>query len=190
MSNTEIGTPTVDVVSHGNPLPAPIVLGPDNVPSTYAPDLGGGNIETTGIHPDRSVLDFYESVEGMRVEVDGARVVGPSNSFGEQYVTTKPKDAATYRGGAELLGENQIPTGRLEIVTIDGATLDLDVGDMLQGATVGPIEWSNFGGYVLEASTLGSRVGHDRPLSRWHPSPECDKTQGVAQLQPRAPGTS
>jgi predicted extracellular nuclease len=156
LSNTEIGTPSVTVLSTGNPLPAPIVLGPDTVPNTYAPDLGGGNIETTGIHPDRSALDFYESIEGMRAEVDDARVVGPSNTFGEQYVTTKPSSAATYRGGAELLGENQIPAGRLEVATADGSTLDLDVADVLQGSTVGPIDWSNFGGYVLEASTLGT----------------------------------
>ena len=156
LSNTEIGTPAVTVVSTGNPLPAPIVLGPDTVPNTYAPDLGGGNIETTGIHPDRSALDFYASIEGMRVEVDDARVVGPSNTFGEQYVTTKPDSAATYRGGAELLGENQIPAGRLEVATTDGSTIDLDVGDVLQGATIGPIDWSNFGGYVLQASTLGA----------------------------------
>ena len=156
LSNTEIGTPAVTVLSTGNPLPAPIVVGPDTVPDTYAPDLGGGNIETTGIHPARSALDFYESIEGMRVEVDDARVVGPSNTFGEQYVTTKPNSAATYRGGAELLGENLIPAGRLEIATTDGSTLDLDVGDVLQGATIGAIDWSNFGGYVLEASTLGT----------------------------------
>jgi uncharacterized protein len=156
LSNTEIGTPTVSVLSHGNPLPAPIVLGPDTVPNTYAPDLGGGNIETTGIQPSRSALDFYESIEGMRVEVDDARVVGPSNTFGEQYVTTKPSSAATYRGGAELLGENQIPAGRLEVATTDGTALDLDVGDVLQGATIGALDWSNFGGYVLEASTMGA----------------------------------
>src|SRR5262249_28255708 len=86
--------------------------------------------------PDRSALDFYESIEGMRVEVDDARVVGPSNTFGEQYVTTKPDVAATYRGGAELLGENQIPSGRLEIATTDGSLLDLDVGDVLHDRLV------------------------------------------------------
>ncbi|HEY7010682.1 MAG TPA: endonuclease/exonuclease/phosphatase family protein, partial [Jatrophihabitantaceae bacterium] len=156
LSVTEIGSATAIVLSCDNALPAPLVLGPTTVPDTYAPDLGGGNIETTGIHPDRSALDFYESIEGMRVEVDNARVVGPSNSFGEQYVTTKPNQAATYRGGTELLGENQAPSGRLEIATANGAALDLDVGDVLQGATVGAIDWSNFGGYVLEASTLGT----------------------------------
>jgi hypothetical protein len=156
LSTTEIGTPVVTVVSHSNPLPAPIVITPTTVPDTYAPDLGGANIESTPITPTRSALDYYESVEGMRVEVDNARVVGPSNTYGEQYVTTKPASAATYRGGAELLGENKTPAGRLEIATLDGSTLGLDVGDVLQGATVGPIDWSDFGGYVLEASTLGT----------------------------------
>jgi uncharacterized protein len=156
LSVTEIGTPTVTTLSTENPLPTPIVIRPTTVPDTYAPDLGGANIEKTSITPTRSVLDYYESVEGMRVEVDDARVVGPSNDFGEQYVTTKPGQAATYRGGTELLGDNKTPSGRLEIATLDGSRLSLDVGDVLTGATVGPIDWSKFGGYVLEASTLGA----------------------------------
>lgn len=156
LSVTEIGTATVTVVSAGNDLPAPIVLGPTTVPNTYAPDLGGANIEKTPITPARSALDFYESIEGMRVQVDDARVVGPSNRFGEQYVTTKPAQDATYRGGAELEGENLTPTGRLEVATLSGPPLGLDVGDVLAGATSGPLDWSSFGGYVLEASTLGT----------------------------------
>ena len=90
LSITEIDQTGVSVVSSGNALPAPIVLTPTTVPDTYAPDLGGGNIESTPIQPARSALDYYESIEGMRVEVDNARVVGPSDSFGEQYITTKP----------------------------------------------------------------------------------------------------
>jgi uncharacterized protein len=170
LSTTEIGSPTVDLLSSGNPLPAPVVLGPDTVPDLYAPDLGGGttpsspgNIENTGIHPTRSALDFYESIEGMRAEVDDARVVGPSNSFGEQYVTTKPAGAATYRGGAELLGENKTPAGRLEVATLDGSSLDLDVSDVLSGASVGPIDWSNFGGYVLEIPRPQSVIQNHLP---------------------------
>src|SRR6201999_798917 len=98
LSITEIDQSAVSVVSTGNALPAPIVLGPATVPDTYAPDLGGGNIESTPIQPTRSALDFYESIEGMRVEVDNARVVGPSDSFGEQYITTKPTQDVDYRG--------------------------------------------------------------------------------------------
>ena len=167
LSVTEITGPTVTVLSSGNPLPAPLVIGPDTVPNTYAPDLGNtsgngsGNIEDTPITPSRSTLDFYESIEGMRVEVDNARVVGPSNTYGEQYVTTKPTQATTYRGGTELLGENSTPSGRLEVATLDGSKLGLDVGDTLAGATTGVIDWSTFGGYVLEASTVGTPTHKD-----------------------------
>jgi predicted extracellular nuclease len=156
LSTTEIGTSTVIVLSHGNPLPAPIVLTPTTVPDLYAPDLNGGNIESTPITPTRSALDYYESIEGMRVEVDNARVVGPSNTFGEQYVTTKPAQNATYRGGTETLAENATPSGRLEVVTTDGSNLGLDVGDVLTGATIGQIDWSSFGGYALAATTVGT----------------------------------
>jgi predicted extracellular nuclease len=167
LSNTEIDSPTVTEVSQGNALPEPVVLnpttGPNPVPDTYAPDLSGTNIEKTPITPTRSALDFYESVEGMRVQVDNARIVGPSNSFGEQYLTTKPDSAATYRGGAELLGENQLPAGRLEFVPLDGSNPGVDVGDVLSGATIGPITYSNFGGFVLEAATLGTVVHNNLP---------------------------
>jgi uncharacterized protein len=155
LSVTEIGQTSVVVQSSGNPLPAPVVLGPDTVPSPYAPDLGGANIEDTPITPSRSALDFYESVEGMRVEVDNARVVGPSNSFGEQYITIKPS-RSSFRGGTLLQAENAVPSGRLEVVPADGSNPKVNVGDVFTGATIGPLDYSQFGGYVIAATTLGT----------------------------------
>ncbi len=156
LSVTEIGTPTVIVRSHANPLPAPEVIGPGTAPDVYAPDLNGANIESTPITPSRSALDFWESREGMRVEVDDARVVGPSNRFGEQFITTKPAQATTYRGGTEILAENAIPSGRVEVVPADGTNPGVDVGDVFSGATVGPVDYSQFGGYLIAATTLGT----------------------------------
>ena len=163
LSVTEIGSPTTIVLSHGNPLPAPEVITPTTLPSTYAPDLGGGNIESTSVDPSRSSLDFWESREAMRVEVDDARVVGPSNDFGEQYVTTKPAQAATYRGGTELLAENAIPSGRVEVVPVDGSNPGVSVGDVFTGATIGPVDYSRFGGYTIAATTLGAVHHADLP---------------------------
>jgi predicted extracellular nuclease len=126
------------------------------VPGAYAPDLGGGNIESTAIQPARSALDFYESIEGMRVEVDNARVVGPSDSFAEQYITTKPDQDVSYRGGTLLTAENATPSGRLEVVSAAGSNPEVSVGDVFTGATVGPIDYSQFGGYFIAATTLGA----------------------------------
>ena len=166
LSVTELATPTVITLSSGNALPAAIVLSAANVPATYAPDLGGANIESTPITPARSVLDYYESIEGMRVEVDDARVVGPSDQYGEQYVTVKPTEAVTYRGGSELLGENATPSGRLEVVPNDGSNPEVSVGDTFTGATVGNVDYSQYGGYVLAASSLGTvHAGNLAPVA-------------------------
>src|SRR6185437_7869260 len=156
LSITEIDQTSASVVSSGNALPAPIVLGPDTVPGTYAPDLGGGNIESTAIQAARSALDFYESIEGMRVEVDNAWVVGPSDSFAEQYITTKPDQDVSYRGGTLLTAENATPSGRLEVVAANGSNPEVSVGDVFTGATIGPIDYSQFGGYLIAATTLGA----------------------------------
>jgi uncharacterized protein len=156
LSITEIDQTGVITVSSGNPVPAPIVLGPDTVPDQYAPDLGGTNIESTPIDPTRSALDFYESIEGMNVEVDNAQVVGPSDSFGEQYITTKPTQNTSYRGGTLLEAENATPSGRLEVVPADGSNPEVSVGDTFSGATIGPLDYSQFGGYFIAATTLGT----------------------------------
>jgi uncharacterized protein len=157
LSSTEIESPTTIVLTHGNALPPPDVITPATVPDTYAPDLGGGNIEATPITPSRSALDFWESREAMHVEVDDARVVGPSNSFGEQYITTKPDQAVSYRGGTYVAAENAIPSGRVEVVPADGSNSEVNVGDVFTGATVGPVDYSQFGGYLIAATQLGAR---------------------------------
>jgi predicted extracellular nuclease len=163
LSVTEIDQTAATLLLGDNALPAPIVLTPTTVPDTYAPDLGGGNIESTPITPTRSALDFYESIEGMRVEVDNARVVGPSDSFGEQYITTKPNQLTSFRGGTMLRAENATPSGRLEVVPVDGNNPEVSVGDVFSGPTVGPIDYSTFGGYLIAATTLGTTQHNNLP---------------------------
>ncbi len=192
LSTTEIGTPTTIVLSHGNAVPAPEVITPTTLPDTYAPDLAGGNIESTPITPSRSALDFWESREGMLVQVNDARVVGPSNSFGEQFVTTKPDQATTIRGGTEITAENAIPSGRVEVIPANGAKPGVNVGDVFTGATVGPVDYSNFGGYVIAATTLGAK--QDNGLVPVSATPQSSKqlavaTYNVENLAPSDPDT-
>jgi uncharacterized protein len=192
LSITEIDQTGVSVVSSGNALPAPIVLTPATVPDTYAPDLGGGNIESTPIQPARSALDYYESIEGMRVEVDNARVVGPSDSFGEQYITTKPTQDVDYRGGTLLTAENATPSGRLEVVPADGSNPEVNVGDVFTGATVGPIDYSQFGGYFIAATTLGPvQDNHLAPVVATGPAKKqlSIATYNVENLAPSDPAS-
>lgn len=155
LSVTQINSSTVYVLRHGTALPAPELITPTTVPELYAPDLGGANIETTQITPTRSALDFWESREGMRVQVDNARVVGPTDAYSEQYVTTKPTQKASYRGGTLLSAENATPSGRLEIAPVI-ANPDVNVGDVYAGAIVGPVDYSQYGGYLIAATALGA----------------------------------
>ncbi len=156
LSITEIAPTLITKRSSGNQLPAPLMLTPTTVPDTYAPTPASGNVESIDpVDPTRSALEFWEAHEGMLVEVDNARVVGPGKpQFGEIYVTTKPDQQATYRGGTYVSDYNT-PSGRLLITTNTGTVPAANVGDELTGATVGPVDWSLFGGYDIAASTLG-----------------------------------
>ncbi|MFL6162260.1 MAG: lamin tail domain-containing protein [Jatrophihabitantaceae bacterium] len=156
LSITEIAPTLVTKLSSGNPLPAALVISPTTVPDTYQPTTDSGNVESIDpVDPSRSALEFWEAHEGMLAEVDNARVVGPGKpQFGEIYVTTKPDQQATYRGGT-YVDSYQIPSGRLLIATTNGSVPAANVGDVLTGVTSGPVDWSTFGGYDIAASTLG-----------------------------------
>ncbi|MGZ4697621.1 MAG: lamin tail domain-containing protein [Oryzihumus sp.] len=157
LSTTEINATTVTVVSKGNALPAPLQLTPSTVPDTYAPQVAGGNVEAINpVDPAHSAMEFWEAHEGMRVEVDDARVVGPGKpQYGEIYVTTKPAQNATYRGGAYVDSYN-LPSGRVLVSPVNGVVPAANVGDVLNGATSGPVDWSTFGGYAIAATATGA----------------------------------
>ena len=161
LSTTEITTVTaVAVISSGNPLPPALVITPTTVPSRYAPvPTTGNNIESISpVDPMNSVLEFWEAHEGMLVTVNDVRVVGPGKpQYCEIYVTTKPDELRTPRGGAYLKSYTETPTGRLLIMPINGVVPAANVGDVLTGATTGPVDWSTFGGYDIVATTLGAR---------------------------------
>jgi hypothetical protein len=72
-STTEITAPTVVVESSGNALPAAVVIGAGGrVPPTSVIDNDAtGSVETSGTFDAATDgIDFYESLEGMRVQVN------------------------------------------------------------------------------------------------------------------------
>ena len=64
------------------PLASAEVLAPATVPVTYTREPGY-LIETGDLQSSQNALDFFESREGMRVQVSDARVVGPTTAFNE-----------------------------------------------------------------------------------------------------------
>ncbi|SFJ88917.1 hypothetical protein SAMN05421835_11080 [Amycolatopsis sacchari] len=157
-STTELTGPQWTVQSSGNALPAPTVLTPNTVPGELAPQVGG-NIESLPLQPAKYALDFWEAHEGEVVSVSDARVVGPSNEYNELYVTTKPRENPTPRGGTVYTGYDDPNTGVLKVESLlpfaQRPFPVVNVGDTLTGVTSGPVEYDSYGGYTLEATTLG-----------------------------------
>jgi predicted extracellular nuclease len=72
-------------VSAGNPLPAATILGSGGLfaPGPIAAPVGSVEAASYSLQPTQYSMDFYESLEGMRVALPQATSVAPRNSFGE-----------------------------------------------------------------------------------------------------------
>ncbi|MER7755317.1 lamin tail domain-containing protein [Kitasatospora sp. NPDC097643] len=153
LSITELTAPTVTVLAHNAPLPAATLVGAGGrvPPSAVISSVTSGDVETAGgYHPATDGLDFWESLEGMRVEIDNAAVVGPTNKYGDVPVVPQGSTTRTNRGGILL----QAADGNPERVTLANAlapTPTADVGDTLTGATVGVLDYS-FGNFKLQVT--------------------------------------
>ncbi|MEU6006051.1 lamin tail domain-containing protein [Streptomyces sp. NPDC047453] len=159
-SITEIIKPTVTVLSSGNPLPAPVVLDKDSIPAAWSPKGdSNGSIDNLDLEPAKYALDFYESLEGMNVQVSDVRVVGATDAYHEMWVTADPEHNKTKRGGVYYPSYDDPNVARLQVQAIN--TTDpfpmANVGDELTGVTEGPLDYSQFAGtYILEARKLGT----------------------------------
>ncbi|GAB1330348.1 endonuclease/exonuclease/phosphatase family protein [Streptomyces sennicomposti] len=160
-SVTEITKPVVTVVSSGNAVPAPVVVDARSVPAAYTPagdPAANGSIGGLTLRPTKYALDYYESLEGMNVKVADARVVTGTDPYSELWVTVKPYEHRSRRGGTVYGSYDSQNTGRLQIQSL-GSTADFpvaNVGDTLTGSTVGPLDYNQYGGYTLVASQLGA----------------------------------
>jgi predicted extracellular nuclease len=101
---TEIGSSNanVTVLSSGNALPAPIVIGIGGItpPNVNIESGVSGNVESPNhvLAPTQNGLDFWESLEGMRIQINNAEVVGPTHLFG----SATPADCQTVGNNCEI----------------------------------------------------------------------------------------
>lgn len=157
-SLTQITAPKTTVLSSGNALPAPVVLDASSVPGAYAPSANGGPIDALPLAPATYALDLYESLEGTRVRIADTRVTGATTAYDEVWVTVKPQEQPTARGGTLYASYTDQNTGRIKVMSLDAAqpVPVADVGDVLSGATTGVMDYASFGGYNLQATELGT----------------------------------
>jgi uncharacterized protein len=156
LTTTEISSPGLSVVvqSTANPLPTPVVIGIGGriPPSSVIEDDVSGSVETGGVFdPASDGIDFYESLECMRVQINNAVVTGPSNSFGEIPVLSDDGANATgrtTRGGIAVQASDFNPE-RILLDDVILATPVVNVGDHFTGPIVGVMDYS-FGNFKLE----------------------------------------
>ena len=182
LSTTELTSPSISVLSSGNPLPAPTVIGTGGrvPPSTVIDDDATGDVETSGTFDAASDgIDFWESLEGMRLRLNDAVAVGPTNGFGEIPVVGDDGDNAgvrTTRGGVVISATDFNP----ERILLDDtllATPLVNVGDGFTTEVVGVLDYS-FGNFKLNVTTELTRV--DRALAQETTAAPTDQQIAVA----------
>jgi predicted extracellular nuclease/ABC-type phosphate transport system substrate-binding protein len=153
LSTTEITSPSISVLSSGNPLPAPIVIGNGGriAPNQVIED-DATNVNTNGVFdPATDGIDFYESLEGMRVQVNNAVATKGTNSNGE--IPVLPDNGAnaslrSIRGGIVIRSTDFNPE---RVILDDGITASppsVNVGDQFNAPIVGVLDYS-FGNFKL-----------------------------------------
>ncbi len=169
LSITQLGTATVTAAGPGAAIP-PTVLGAGGrvPPTTVIDNDTTGSVETgpTTFDPAQDGIDFYESLEGMIVQVNNAAVVGPTNSaFGEVWVL--PDGGAgfgllTSRGGIlvqptdfnpeRILIDDEILRDLIVPRPSAGQTPSVNVGARATAPIVGPLDY-NFSNFRVQALT-------------------------------------
>ncbi|NES99531.1 MAG: hypothetical protein F6K61_02965 [Sphaerospermopsis sp. SIO1G1] len=161
LSTTQIsGNPTINILSSGNTLPDAVIIGAGGrVPPTQIIDDDG----LTSFDPQTDGIDFFESLEGMRVTATDLLAVSPTNRFGEIYAVVDNGTGATglsQRGTLNITPDDFNPE-RIQ-VDEDGGVFDFDfpnvnVGDRL-GDVTGVIGYA-FGNFeIIPTEDFSSNV--------------------------------
>ena len=154
------------LLSSGNALPLAIQIGTGLLPPTAIAPLVG-NVETAPgyvLRPQLYSMDFYESMEGMRVSLPSAIASGPTNaSSGETalYASAQAGAAGTFtspRGGL-VLGPGQFNGQRIIIDNRITASPSVNSGALLSGVTgVLDYTFNNYKLLLTEPATVVSNA--------------------------------
>ncbi len=163
---TQIGsTPTVTVLSSGNALPTAVILGNGGrtIPTSVI-ENDATNVESSGtFDPAQDGIDFYESLEGMLVQINNPVTTSPTANFGaseEIWVLADNGANATSRTarGGSLINASDFNPERIQIDDLNNAALTLpavSVGAQLSTITgVVNYDFSNYEVLVPTAPTV------------------------------------
>ena len=198
LTKTQITTPTIVTISSGNALPTATILGNGGrtIPTTIIDNDTIGNIETgtTNFDPAQDGIDFYESLEGMLVQVNNAIATSPTANFGtseEIWVLADNGANATGRTvrGGSLISASDFNPERIQIDDLNNTLVlpEVNVGTQLSNI-VGVVDYS-FNNYEVLVSTAPTVVENSNiPKEVTNLTPSTDQltvaTYNVENLDP------
>ncbi|MBN1235856.1 MAG: hypothetical protein JW999_07400 [Methanotrichaceae archaeon] len=165
LSLTEIKNPNIKDESQNQSLPPAVIIGSGGriPPDTVIDDdnLGEFNADNDG-------ADFYESLEGMRVQVNDALVLGPPKKVSGRMLIYVLADNGTdasvrsARGGILLRQEDANPE-RIAILYKNGPE-NIDAGDKLKEPVIGILTYdAGDNRYHVEVDSLQVSAGNLTP---------------------------
>jgi predicted extracellular nuclease len=151
LTTTRLLGRSLEILDGESPLPLPVTLGrtAQPIPSRTIDDDGLEHFE-----PEMDAVDFLESLEGMRIAIEDAVVVGPTTRFGEFVVLAGEEPAAadrTSRGGL-LVRKDQFHPQRLIVSSrLLRESPQVAVGTRFDGSIAGVLAYG-FGSFRLLAT--------------------------------------
>jgi uncharacterized protein len=150
LTTTELVTPTVVSAGPGPAIPPTVVgLGGRVPPALVIENDSSGNVEESNtFDPAEDGIDFYESLEGMAIQINDAVAVGPTNDFGEIPVVGDGGQLAgvrTTRGGV-VIRPNDFNPERIILDDVLRPTPDVNVRDRFTTSVRAVVDY-NFGNF-------------------------------------------
>ncbi|ODA17085.1 endonuclease [Geobacillus thermoleovorans] len=127
------------IVQSGQPLPAPVVIGRDRALPTEVIDNDG----FSEFDPNEDGIDFFESLEGMLVQIEEPKVIGPQK-YGQIPVVPQSIPVDTRAGGLRL-SENDANPERI-LLYVQDRTFVAKTGDSFAGPVTGVMSY-RYGNY-------------------------------------------
>lgn len=148
LTTTQITKPEVHVMARGRALPPAMVIG---AAGRTIPDGVIDDDAMSRFEPATDAIDFWESLEGMRVTFRDAVVVGPSSSFGDLVVLAdggRKAKVRSPRGGIVVQESDWNPERIVVEPRLISNPPTANVGNRFSGPITGVVDY-NFGNFRL-----------------------------------------